>query len=88
MSEEKEKKLLGKVMNFFSKISVAAIELTDTLKVGDTISIEGSTTQLELTVESMQIDRDAVDEAKSGDSIGIKVDEKVRGGDKVYLLNT
>ncbi len=86
MSEEKEKKLLGKVMNFFSKISVAAIELTDTLKVGDTISIEGSTTQLELTVESMQIDRDAVDEAKSGDSIGIKVDEKVRGGDKVYLL--
>lgn len=81
-----EKKLIGKVSHFFSKISVAGIELSDTLKVGDKISIEGATTSFEETIDSMQIDSKGVTEAKPGDVIGIKVKDKTRAGDNVYLI--
>ncbi|MGD0819613.1 MAG: translation elongation factor-like protein [Desulfomonilia bacterium] len=81
-----EKKLIGKVTHFFSKISVAGIELSETLKVGDKISIEGATTNFEENIESMQIDNKVVPEAKAGDLIGIKVKDKTRVGDDVYLI--
>ncbi|HOJ13777.1 MAG TPA: translation elongation factor-like protein [Deltaproteobacteria bacterium] len=81
-----EKKLIGKVTHFFGKISVAGIQLTDTLKVGDRISIEGATTSFEETIDSMQIDNKPVDVAGPGDLIGIKVKEKTRVGDSVYLI--
>jgi len=80
-----EKKLIGEVTHFFGKINVAAIKLTESLKVGDTISIEGSTTNFSQTVESMQIDNQTISEAQPGDEIGIKADNKARDGDKVYL---
>ena len=86
MSEEKEKILVGKVTNFFAKISVAAIELTGSLKVGDTISIEGATTEIEMPVDSMQIQRNSISEAKPGDEVGIKIDGRARAGDKVFLV--
>jgi translation elongation factor EF-1alpha len=81
-----EKKQIGKVTHFFSKIGVAGIELSDTLKVGDKISIEGATTAFEETIDSMQIDNNKVTEAKAGDTIGIKVKDKTRVGDAVYLV--
>lgn len=81
-----EKKLIGKVSHFFSKIMVAGIELSGTLKVGDRISIEGATTTFEEAIDSMQIDSKSVTEANAGDSIGIKVKEKTRAGDSVFLL--
>jgi selenocysteine-specific translation elongation factor len=81
-----EKKLIGKVTHFFSKISVAGIQLSDTLKVGDKISIEGATTNFEENIDSMQIDNKVVAEAKAGDMIGIKVKDKTRAGDDVYLI--
>ncbi len=81
-----EKKLIGKVTHFFSKINVAGIQLSDTLKVGDRISIVGATTNFEEPIDSMQIDNKAVTEAKAGDIIGIKVKEKTRVGDDVYLI--
>jgi len=64
----------------------AGIELTATLKVGDKIHIKGHTTDLEMDVDSMQIDNEQVAEAKAGDSIGVKVDERVRSGDTVYKV--
>ncbi|HON38856.1 MAG: translation elongation factor-like protein [Pseudomonadota bacterium] len=82
-----EKKLIGKVTHYFGKISVAGISLTDTLKVGDTISIEGATTSFEEKVISMQIDQKTVEQAGAGDLIGIKVKDKVRVGDNVYLVS-
>jgi putative protease len=76
---------IGFVSNYFSKISVAAIEITDgTLSTGDTLHFFGHTTDYEFTVHSMQIEHKSVTEAKKGDSVGIKVPEKVREGDKVY----
>ena len=81
-----EKKMIGKVTHFFSKISVAGIQLDDTLKVGDKISIEGATTAFEENIDSMQIDNKAVTVANAGDLIGIKVKDKTRVGDNVYLV--
>ena len=77
---------VGKVADFFAHPVVAGIELTAGLKVGDKIHIKGHTTDLEMTVGSMQIDNAAVEAAKAGDSIGVKVSERVRSGDTVYKI--
>ena len=79
-----EGKLIGKVTHYFSKIGVAVIELSDTLKVGDTIRIVGGQTDFNQTIESMEIEHEKVQEAKAGDSVGLKVEQKVREGYKVY----
>ncbi len=81
-----EEKEIGKVSSFFSHVGVAAIKLTDKLKVGDKIHIKGNTTDFETTVNSMQIEKKSVKEAKKGDHIGVKVPEKVRPNDTVYLM--
>jgi len=78
--------VIGKVSDFFARPVVAGIELTATVNVGDKIHIKGHTTDIELTVESMQINNVDVQQAKAGDSVGIKVDERVRRGDTVYKV--
>jgi translation elongation factor EF-Tu-like GTPase len=60
--------------------------LEDTLKVGDTIRIVGGETDFTQTVDSMEIEHQKVNEAKAGDSVGLKVIQKVREGYKVYRL--
>jgi len=81
-----EGKLIGKVTHYFSKIGVAVIELSDTLKVSDTIRIVGGQTDFNQTIESMEIEHEKVQEAKAGDSIGLKISQKVREGYKVYKV--
>lgn len=81
-----EKKLVGKVSHYFTKIGVGVIELSDELKVGDRISIEGATTNIQQTIDSMQIEHDNVQSAGAGKSIGLKVGDRVREGDLVYKL--
>jgi len=78
--------LIGKVSDFFARPVVAAFELTDSLKVGDKIHIKGNTTDVELTVESMQIDNENVEQANAGDNVGVKVPERVRKHDSVYKV--
>ena len=77
---------IGKVSDFFAHPVVAGITLTKTLKVGDKIRIRGHTTDMELIVESMQINNVNVNQAKAGDAIGVKVSERVRRGDTVYKV--
>jgi len=77
---------IGKVDDFFARPIVAGITLTDTLNTGDTIHIKGHTTDIELSVSSMQINNANVSTAKVGDAIGIKVPDRVRPGDKVYKV--
>ena len=79
-------KEVGKVSSYFKNASVAAIELSGKLKVGDTINIKGHTTDFEQKVHSMQIEKEDVKEAKKGNHIGIKVSERVRPHDKVFLV--
>ena len=82
-----EKEQIGYVSNYFSKISVAAVEITNgAVSVGDTLHFLGHTTDFQSTVQSMQIEHQAVTEAKKGDSVGLKVAERVREGDKVYKV--
>ena len=77
---------IGRVSDFFARPVVAGIELTAPLKVGDKIHIVGHTTDMELTVDSMQINNVDVTEAKARDAVGIKVSDRVRRGDKVYKV--
>ncbi len=77
---------IGKVSDFFARPMVAGIELTAPLKVDDRIHIAGHTTDMELTIESMQINNVDVKGAKAGDAIGVKVSDRVRRGDTVYKV--
>lgn len=78
--------VIGKVSDFFARPVVAGIELTGALKLGDRIHIKGHTTDMEFTVDSMQVNNLNVNEAKAGDSIGIKVSDRVRRGDTIYKV--
>lgn len=86
ISPAEEGKLIGKVTHYFSNIGVAVIELSDSLKVGDTIRIVGGETDFNQVVESMEVEHQKVTEAKPGDSVGLKVSQKVRDGYKTYKL--
>jgi selenocysteine-specific translation elongation factor len=77
---------VGKISDFFARPVVAGIELTAPIKVGDRIHIKGHTTDLELSVDSMQINNVNVNEAKAGDSVGIKIPDRARRGDTVYKV--
>jgi len=83
LSEENIVKI-GRITHFFTKISVAVIELTAPLAVGETIVLKGPTTDFEQVVESMQIEHQNVQNAKAGQSIGLKVIQRVRENDMVY----
>ncbi len=80
-------KEVGEVSTYFSHVEVAAIKLSGKVKVGDKIHIIGHTTNFEQKIKSMQIENKKVTEAKKGEHIGIKVEEKVRPNDKVFLIN-
>lgn len=81
-----EKQEIGEVSHFFDKISVAAINLIAELKIGDKISIEKGEEKVEQTVDSMQIDRQEIQEAKAGQEIGLKTAGPVKEGYKVYKI--
>jgi putative protease len=78
---------IGLISNFFSKIGVAAIQITSgELKVGDTIRIKGSTTDLTQQIDTMEIDRKPVQSAAAGASVGVKTKDRVRPNDVVYRV--
>ena len=77
---------IGKVSDFFARPVVAGVDLVAPLKAGDMVHITGHTTDLVMTVGSMQIDNADVDEASAGVSVGIKVPDRVRKGDTVYKV--
>ena len=75
---------VGRVSHFFGKINVAIIEVKDIISVGDQILIKGPTTDIEQTVDSMEIEHTKVKQAEAGQSIGMKVNARVRENDIVY----
>ena len=83
MSEE-ELHEIGRITHFFSKINVAVIELKAPIKVGDTIVVKGPTTDFQQVVDSMQIEHDNVQTALAGQSIGLRVMQRVRETDVVF----
>jgi len=81
-----EGKMIGKVLNYFEHVGVAAINLSGKLKLGDTIRIVGGDKDFTEVIDSMQIDGKGVKTAKKGDGVGIRVSERVRKGYKVYKV--
>lgn len=79
---------VGKITHYYTNISVAIVEVSDTIKIGDRIRIQGATSDFEQEVTSMQIEHEQVQEAKPGQVIGLKVDQKVREGDKVFVVES
>ena len=77
---------VGKITHFYDKISVAVVELSDTLKQGDRIFIEAPGTNFEQTVGSMQIGHEQISEAKKGQAIGMKVAQPVKANWHVFKI--
>jgi len=75
---------VGRITHFFSKISVAVVELTAPLSVGDCILVKGPSTDFEQAVESMQIEHKNIQRAEAGQSIGLKLAQRVKERDAVY----
>lgn len=75
---------VGRVSHFFTKINVAIIEVEEPISVGDRIFIKGPTTDIEQIIDSMEIEHDKVQKAEAGQSIGMKVNARVRENDVVY----
>jgi len=85
MSEQHdEASAIGTVTHYFSHLSVAAVSLTDTLRVGERIHIRGHTSDLEQSVDSMEVDHQRVDSAGPGDDVALRVDDNVREHDRIY----
>jgi putative protease len=75
---------VGKVIHFFGRINVAIIEVTDTISVGNKIAIKGPITDIEQAVDSMEIEHIKVNQATTGQTIGMKVIDQVRENDTIY----
>jgi len=77
---------VGRITHYYSKASVAVVELTSQLNRGDKIVIRGSTTNIEQPVDSMEIEHKQITNAQAGQSVGMKVSGHVRENDIVYRV--
>ena len=82
MAEQK----IGVVIHYFNHIHVAGIHLTGEMRVGDTIHVKGHTSDYTQTVESMQVDNQAVEVATAGQDVGIRVAEYTREHVEVFKV--
>ena len=78
---------IAEVDDYFGHIGVVALKITaEDIRVGDVLHFKGHTTDLIQEVSSMQVEHETVKEAKVGDHVGIKVNDRVRHHDKVYKV--
>jgi len=77
---------VGKITHYFDKISVAVVEIENTLSVGDNIKIVGHEEEFTQPVDSMQVEHESVQTAKKGDVVGMKTIQPVKEGDEVFKV--
>ena len=78
---------VGTVTDYYAKIGVAAIHLTEgPLQVGDQIRFRGYTTDFIQAIESLQVEHQAVPRAEQGTEVAVKVRERVRKHDEVLRV--
>ncbi|MCP6720089.1 MAG: translation elongation factor-like protein [Patescibacteria group bacterium] len=85
-SKSKEPKPIGVVTHYYGGLGVAIVKFNKTIKPGERIHFKGATTDFEETIQSIQYDHKDVELAKKNQEVGIKVNDKVRDGDKVYAV--
>lgn len=78
---------IGTITHYFDKIGVAVLDLTDSLKVGEVIKISGRGEEFTMTVDSMQVEHEPIQEAKKGQTVGMKVTQNTKEGDEVYRVS-
>ncbi len=79
---------IGTVTDYYTHVHVIAVEVTGgELNVGDEIHIVGHTTDLNVTVNSMELNHKHVDKALRGQVVGIRCEERVRPHDHVYVVH-
>ena len=81
-----KEKIIGKVTHYFPKVEVAVVKLEDNLKIGDQIKLKRGEEEFEQSVKSMQIEHENLEAVKKGEEVGLKVDQKVKEGWKVYKI--
>lgn len=77
---------IGVVDDYFGHLGVIALTLEAPLAAGDKIRVHGHTTDLTLTVESIQVAHESVPRAEAGAGVGIKIGDKCRAGDYVFRV--
>ncbi len=78
---------IGVVIHYWGKVGVAGLSITDgELRVGDSIHIKGQVSDFTQRVDSIQIENEAVEVARPGDEVGVKVTELVRERDEVFKV--
>ena len=77
---------IGTVSHFFDHIHVAALALTGTIRVGDTVHFLGHSTDFKQEVTSLQVEHKAIQEAKAGDDVAMEVAQQVHPNDKVFRI--
>lgn len=82
----KEMRTCGKVSGYLEKIEVAIVDVSASIRAGDRVIFESEYGLFEQTVESMQIDRQDVVTAYSGDCIGMKVFAEPKKNGNVYKV--
>lgn len=81
-----EPKPVGEITHYYGGLGVAIVKFNKSVKVGDRVHFKGSTTDFKEAIQSMQYDHKEIASAKKKQEVGIKVKDKVREGDKVYLV--
>lgn len=77
---------IGVVIHFFTKLGVAIVKFNTKVSLGAKLHFRGATTDFKEVIKSMQYNHQPIKEAKKGQEVGIKVNEKVREGDEVFLV--
>ncbi len=79
-----EEKLIGEVTHYYGKLGVAIVKFKRDVGVGETVHFKGASTDFSQKIDSLQYDHKAIDTAKKGEEVGVKVKDKVREGDEVF----
>jgi putative protease len=77
---------VGIVTHYFDHLSVAVLNLTESVRVGDTLHFLGHSTDFRQEVKSLQIEHKAVDVAAPGADVAIKTEQRVHPNDSVFKI--
>ena len=78
-------KPVGEVTHYYGNLGVAIVKFNQDMPAGKNLTFQGVTTDFSQDVASLEFDHKKVDTAPRGQEVGMKVKDKVREGDKVYV---